>query len=181
VAKTKIINKLICIFIIFSISLLGIEVDDIYKDLNVKWNTNINTKGRGVYGITAGRDIISLRPKQNYETTNLRNYVALHELCHWTRHKNRLGKLKLQTKQNLYGIEESFVNITAAIIADELNIPRVDDSWIRDYSKRYMNQNNLSKKDMLYLLNETEKTVELITKKDIHKKDIIQYIKKLNL
>ena len=74
-------------------------------------------------------DFIQLPPKSSFNAEHDFYHTALHEMCHWSGHESRLGRLSKNARfgDRAYAFEELVAEIAGCFLASEIGVPQSDD------------------------------------------------------
>lgn len=103
----------------------------IYSDLGVKHRTVSKIQMNRLAQYDFLDDEITVRTPKNFKSLEQYKHALLHELIHWTGHKDRLDRFKDIPIHSL--TEEAIAEEGALILAQKLNIPTISKSNSKTY------------------------------------------------
>lgn len=133
---------------------------DIYHEHEVDYRRDCTRSDWLAYYHT-GQDCIHLTSPRRTIDERTFNLTALHELTHWSRARKRLGPVGgCHCHPDAY--EEVVCDMTAAILADHLEIPRTSNRSIKSYIRDEIGRRQMGAEDWMMLCLATHESVEYL-------------------
>lgn len=165
--------------LVFAVSSQGAEVFDFYKAHGVKYYCDLARENHVVGRYYPGSDHIHLLKRSKYRSSEEMNQTALHEMAHWAHHHSRLGRF--HGGQYHEDDEDIMCEIAAAVLADQLKLPRESDREVRYHVLDYMGPRHLSQRQWTVIFRETQDTVSYLLDKPYPRKALQDYFVALQL
>lgn len=162
-------------------------VHDFLDSVDAHYHYDVKRKGRrmgfkcellGLYDPNI--DVIHLKKPKLYDNEKEMNHAALHELGHWARADHRLGPIGGNPKMPDF-MEELVVDMSAAVIADELGLPHNSPREMKQYIYEQLEGRRLNKHRRELLEKEITATAEYILKQPVKKEKAQDLIAALGL
>ena len=158
----------------------GNEVFQLYRVHNVQYVRDLKRKKDVVGCYYPGSDRIHLLRRGGYADKEELNQTALHELAHWARHDKRVGSFG-EGRQYPEDFEDIMCEITAAVVADAMGVPRECNCRVRQMVQDYVGRRRMKKAQWNLIYREVLATTSYLLGEKYPEADLKQHFSDIGI